>query len=143
MTETTPVADAISDRIRESYARQTLMQTLGIRIDAIRDGMVVLSAPIQANALQQHGHGHAGLSFAMGDSAAGYAALTRMPEGAEVMTVEMKINLMRPASGDRLVATGRVIRAGRRLSVVSAEVHAETGGEQKQVALLQGTMIAI
>jgi uncharacterized protein (TIGR00369 family) len=136
-------APEIVDKVRQSFARQSLMQTFGARIDSIGAGRVILSAPIGSNALQQHGHGHAGLTFALGDSAAGYAALSLMPPEAEVMTVEMKINLMSPASGDRLIATGQVIRAGRRLTVVSAEVHAEAGGTLRQVALLQGTMIPI
>ena len=88
------------------------------------------------------GFGHAALAFALGDSAAGYAALTLMPEDAEVLTVEMKINLLAPAEGSRLVATGRVIRPGRRLMVVAAEVWSE-GDRPRQVALLQGTMIPV
>ena len=93
--------------------------------------------------LQQHGAAHAGLAFMLGDSAAGYAALTLMPEGVEVMTVEMKINLMAPAVGEALEAVGSVERTGRRLSVVRAEVVAVTGGRRKTVALLQGTMIPV
>jgi uncharacterized protein (TIGR00369 family) len=88
---------------------------------------------------QQHGYGHAGVTFALGDTAAGYAALSVKPEGAEVLTAEMKVNLVAPAKGDRLVAEGRVVRPGRRLVVVSAEVRA---GETL-VALLQGTMIPV
>ena len=84
-----------------------------------------------------------GLAFMLGDSAAGYAALSLMPEGREVMTVEMKINLLAPAIGDTLEAIGEVVRAGRRLTVVRAEVFALTGDTRKSVALLQGTMIPV
>lgn len=131
--------------IRGSFAAQGLMRSLGAELVALAPGRVSVAAPIRPESGQQHGFAHAGLSFALGDSAAGYAALSLMPEGAEVLTVEMKINLLAPASGARLVATGSVIRAGRRLVVVSAEVRAEagedTGDRARLVALLQGTMI--
>ncbi|MCQ0970552.1 PaaI family thioesterase [Paracoccus sp. TK19116] len=130
-------------RIRASFARQSMMQTLGAELGEVGEGRVTITAPILPGALQQHGAGHAGLTFSIGDSAAGYAALTTLPQSAEVMTVEMKINLMSPATGDRLVAEGRVIRAGRRITVVAADVWAETDGTRKHIAMLQGTMIAV
>lgn len=133
----------MEDRIRASFGRQTMMQTLGAELDSVAEGRVVITAPVLPTSLQQQGAGHAGLTFSIGDSAAGYAALTVMLEGAEVMTVEMKINLMAPAMGDRLVAEGRVIRAGRRIVVVAADVWAEAGGARRHVAMLQGTMIPV
>lgn len=141
----TQTIDAETDRrIRASFARQTLMQTFGARLTALGPGRCEIAAPILPLALQQHGAGHAGLTFALGDSAAGYAALTLMPPEGEVMTVEMKINLMAPALGEELVATGRVLRAGKRLTVVTAEVEArDAGGRRRTVAVLQGTMIPV
>ncbi|AUM75402.1 PaaI family thioesterase [Paracoccus jeotgali] len=133
----------IDSRIRDSFGRQTMMQTLGATLDSVESGRVVIVAPILPTVLQQQGAGHAGLAFSIGDSAAGYAALTVMEEGVEVMTVEMKINLMAPALGERLRAEGRVIRAGRRIVVVAADVWAETGETRKHVAMLQGTMIPV
>ena len=141
MTETIdPVREA---KVRESFAAQSLMTTFGAEMVTLAPGHCVIAAPIRENARQQHGAGHAGLTFAPGDSAAGYAALTMMADGSEVMTAEMKINLMAPAVGDRLIATGRVVRAGRRLTVVTAEVEAETAGKRKLIALLQGTMVPV
>lgn len=130
-------------RIRDSFDKQTMMQTLGAALDSVTEGRVVITAPILPTSLQQQGAGHAGLAFSIGDSAAGYSALTMMPDGAEVMTVEMKINLMAPAIGDRLVAEGRVVRAGRRIVVVAADVFAEVNGARKHVAMMQGTMIPV
>lgn len=130
-------------RIRASFDRQTMMQTLGAQLIAVAPGRCTLRAAIGGHVLQQHGAAHAALAFALGDSAAGYAALGLMPDGAEVMTVEMKINLMAPAVGEALEAVGTVVRAGRRLSVVTAEVFALTGTTRKSVALLQGTMIPV
>ena len=129
-------------KVRESFAQQSLMSGFDARLDAIAPGKCSISAPIGPGVLQQRGFAHAGLTFALGDSAAGYAALSLMPEEAEVLTVEMKINLLAPAAGARLLAHGTVVKSGRRLSVVRAEVLALSGEEERVVALLQGTMIA-
>ncbi|MEI2807720.1 PaaI family thioesterase [Albidovulum sp.] len=142
MTDATLDA-AIAARVRDSFARQSLMATFGATLGPVAPGHVVIEAPILDLSRQQHGFGHAGLTFALGDTAAGYAALTLMPPGAEVLTVEMKINLLAPAAGERLIATGRVVKAGRRLTVVTAEVEAEAGGTRRTIALLQGTMLPV
>jgi uncharacterized protein (TIGR00369 family) len=134
----TPDIDA---KVRASFALQGMMMTFGAQLIEVSAGLVRISAPISGAVSQQQGFGHAALTFAIGDSAAGYAALTLMPPEAEVLTVEMKINLLAPAQGDRLIATGRVLRPGRRLCVVGAVVWAETGTDRRQIALLQGTMI--
>ena len=130
-------------RVRDSFARQSMMETLGARIVSVAPGRCEVAAPILPGACQQHGVGHAALTFALGDTAAGYAALTMLPPGCEVMTAEIKINLLAPAAGDRLIARGEAVKTGRRLSVVRAEVFAETGGTEKLIALLQGTMIPV
>ena len=133
----------MSQRIRDSFARQTLMQTLGARLADLGPGQATIEAPILPGSRQQHGYGHAGLTFALGDSAAGYAALTLMGDEDEVLTAEMKINLLRPAAGDLLIARGRVVKSGRRLAVVSATVFARTGDSEVEIALLQGTMLPV
>ena len=133
----------IETRIKNSFARQGLMATLGASVTSVAPGMVELSAPIQPSTSQQHGAGHAGLTFALADSAAGYAALTMMEQDREVMTVEAKINLMAPALGDRLIARGKVVRAGRRLTIVQTEVFAIKGEVETCIAILQGTMIPV
>ncbi|GGE33927.1 thioesterase [Primorskyibacter flagellatus] len=135
--------DGIEARIRESFAKQTMMATFGAEVVSVAPGEVVLRAPIMDLAKQQMGFAHAALSFALGDTAAGYAALTTLPEGQEVVTAEIKINLLSPATGDWLVATGRVVKPGKRLAVVSAVVEAVTGDSRKDVALLQGSMMPI
>ncbi len=130
-------------KLRASFARQGLMTTFGAEMGALAPGRCEITAPILDLARQQHDFGHAGLTFALGDSAAGYAALSLMPEDAEVLTAEMKINLVAPASGERLIATGRVVKAGRRLTVVTAEVEAEVDGRRKLIAVLQGSMVPV
>ena len=130
--------------IEANFYRQGMMRTLGARIETLEDGRVTLSAPITPEVGQQAGYAHAGLAFTLGDSASGYAALTRMPEGADVLTVEMKINLIAPAQGVRLWAHGEVLKSGRTLSVTRARIEAEAeDGSRRDVALLQGTMIAV
>ena len=134
---------AIDAKVRASFAAQSMMTTLGAELLELGPGTARISAPILKGSRQQHDAGHAGLTFAIGDSAAGYAALTLFGEADEVMTVEMNINLLRPAIGDRLIAEGRVLKPGRRVSVVQADVFAETDGKLKQIAVLLGTMIPV
>jgi len=135
------LSSEIEAKVRASFARQGLMTTYEAEILSVQEGEVCLAAPITEAVSQQHGAAHAGLAFALGDSAAGYAALTLIGGDADVMTAEMKINLLRPALGDRMIAEGHVVKAGRRLIVVQAEVFVETEETRTLVAVLQGTMV--
>jgi|TARA_B110000459_G_scaffold138486_1_gene151091 uncharacterized protein (TIGR00369 family) len=126
-------------RIYQSFERQTMMQTLGAQLGEVRAGYVEIIAPILPGSLQQHGYAHAALIFAIGDSAAGYAALSVMGEEFEVLTAEMKINLLAPGRDGPLRAVGNVEKSGRRLIIVRADVF---DGEVK-VALMQGTMVPV
>ncbi len=130
-------------RIQTSFAAQSMMKTLGAELIEIEAGLVRIACPILPGTRQQQGFGHAGLTFSIGDSAAGYAALTMLPLDMEVVTAEIKINLIAPARGTRLIATGKVIKPGKRLCVVTAEVHAETEGGTALIAILQGTMVPV
>ncbi|OWJ75577.1 PaaI family thioesterase [Haematobacter genomosp. 1] len=135
--------EPLESRIRASFARQSMLATLKATLDEVAEGRCVISAPLLPETRQQHGAGHAGATFTLVDTAAGYAALTLIPPGTEVMTAEMKINLLSPAIGDRLIATGEVVRAGRRLIVVRGEVVAEEAGRTRTIAIVQGTMIPV
>lgn len=130
-------------RIQASFARQSMMATLGAHLHSVAPGAVEIRAPILPGSLQQQGFGHAALTFAIGDSAAGYAALSLLSPEHEVVTSEIKINLLAPAQGDLLIARGRVVKPGRRLIVVMSEVYAVTNGAERQVALLTGTMVPV
>jgi len=130
-------------RIRSSFARQGLMATLGATLGTIEPGGVEISLRPDAAISQQHGFVHAGAVSAIADSAAGYAALTLMPDGRGVLSTEYKINLLAPARGDRIVARGRVVKAGRTLTLAQTEVYAESGGEEKLIALLTATMMTV
>ncbi|MGB7244862.1 MAG: PaaI family thioesterase [Sulfitobacter sp.] len=135
--------DDIFARVRDSFSAQSLMTTLGATIEHVEKGQVQITAPILPGSRQQQGFGHAGLTFAIGDSAAGYSALSLLPPDQEVMTAEIKINLLAPARGDLLRATGRVIKPGRRLIVVGADIHAIDNGQSTMIAVMQGTMIPV
>ncbi|MBM2577735.1 PaaI family thioesterase [Jannaschia sp. Os4] len=128
--------------IRASFARQAMMTTLGAAMETVASGEVALSAPVAGHVTQQHGVAHAGLTFALADSAAGYAALTTMPEGSEVVTSEFRISLLAPGAGPVLRATGRVVRPGRRLVAVAADVWGGADGTV-HVATALGTMVPV
>lgn len=130
-------------RIQQSFAKQGLMTTLGARLEKVEPGFVEIALVPSPAVSQQHGFVHAGAVSAIADSAAGYAALSVMPEGTGVLTAEFKINLLAPAAGDRIVARGRVVKAGRTLTLSQADVFAVKGGEDKLVAHLTATLMAI
>ncbi len=129
------------ERVTNSFESQSMMKTLGARIHKVEKGKVIIQAPILPSSLQQQGYGHAGLTFSIGDSAAGYSALTLLPEDHEVMTAEIKINLLAPADGEMLRAEGCVVKSGKRLVVVTSEIYALKDGQTKLIAIMQGTMI--
>jgi uncharacterized protein (TIGR00369 family) len=143
VTLPTPKDPAFRARIQASFDKQGLMRTLGASILHIEPGTVEIVLPARPAVSQQHGFVHAGAVSAIADTAAGYAALTLMPPGAGVLTTEFKINLVAPAAGERLLARGRVIKAGRTLTLAQAEVFAETAGQEKLVAFLTATLMAI
>ena len=133
----------LTERVTRSFESQSMMKTLGARIHKVKKGKVSIEAPLLPSTLQQQGYVHAGLTFSIGDSAAGYSVLTLLPEDQEVMTAEIKINLLAPACGKLLRAEGRVVKHGRRLIVVTSEIHALKDGKQKMIAIMQGTMIPV
>ena len=133
----------IEARVRDSFARQTIMTTIGAEVSAVRAGEVEIVLPFSDRVLQQHGFIHAGAVATIADTACGYAALTMMPREAAVLTTEFKINLLSPAKGERLRAVGRVVRNGRKLVIALGEVFAEQWSESKQVALITATMMVV
>jgi uncharacterized protein (TIGR00369 family) len=130
-------------RVRTSFARQAFMATLGAELTAVGPGQVAIELPFRGDLTQQHGFLHAGVLASLADSACGYAALTMMPAGVAVLSVEFKLNLMKPAAGPRFQALGRVVRAGKTLTVCTAEVQALADGGAVTVAIMQGTMMAV
>jgi uncharacterized protein (TIGR00369 family) len=138
------VQDADCDeRVRSSFAKQGLMSTLGATLGPVAPGSVEIMLRPAVAISQQHGFVHGGAVSAIADSAAGYAALSVMPSDAGVLTTEFKINLLGPATGDRIIARGRVVKAGRTLVLAQTDVFAESGGKEKLIALLTATLMVI
>jgi uncharacterized protein (TIGR00369 family) len=133
-------------RVRSSFARQAALQTLGATVERVAPGEVELTLPFRSDLTQQHGFLHAGVVTAVIDSACGYAALTLMEPGTAVLSVEFKVQLMAPARGARFRALGRVVRAGRTLTVVMGELRAiedKAAADGEVVALMTGTMMTM
>jgi uncharacterized protein (TIGR00369 family) len=123
--------DEQQKRVRASFAKQGLMTTLGATLDSVSPGVVEIIVSPHPAILQQHGFVHGGVVSAIADSAAGYAALSLMPVDTGVLTTEFKINFLAPAAGEHILARGRVVKAGRTLTLAQAEVLAKTGGQEK------------
>lgn len=131
-------------RVRESFALQKVMATLGVEISRIAPGEIELAMPYSAGLTQQHGFIHAGIVATALDSACGYAAFSLMPANAGVLTVEFKINLMAPAKGRRFTFHARVVKPGKTLTFCEGTAHAEDdNGETRAVATMTGTLMAI
>ncbi|CAH1673647.1 Phenylacetic acid degradation protein PaaD, thioesterase [Hyphomicrobiales bacterium] len=133
----------IDRRIRTSFEKQGLMHTLGATLGQVTPGQVEIMLVPRPEISQQHGFVHAGAVSSIADSAAGYAALSIMPADRGVLTAEFKINLLAPATGQRLIARGKVVKGGRTLVLAQAEVFAENDGKERLVALLMATLMAI
>lgn len=131
-------------RVRDSFARQAVMTTLGVALDTVSPGHVVLSMPFRADLTQQHGFLHAGIVTTVLDSACGYAAFSLMAEDAEVLTVEFKSNFLRPAAGDHFRFDGQVLKSGRSLIVAEGRAYAlREAGEETLISSMSATLMAI
>ncbi len=138
-----PADPAYAARVSASFARQSMMRILGASLERVVPGEVDIHLPFRADLTQQHGFLHAGVTTSIADSACGYAALSLMPPGAAVLTVEFKVNLLAPAAGQTFVARGRVLKAGRTLTTCSGDVFAVDGGEEKHVLAMLGTIMTV
>jgi uncharacterized protein (TIGR00369 family) len=130
-------------RVRASFAKQQLMTTIGATLERVEPGRVDIRMPFRDDLTQQHGFLHAGAIATIADSACGYAALSLMPSQADVLSIEFKVNMLSPATGDAIVARGEVIRAGRSIMVCRADVYSITASQEKLVAAMQGTMMVV
>ena len=133
-----------ADRVRASFARQRMMQTLGVEITRLAPGEIELAMPYEAAFTQQHGFIHAGIMATVLDSACGYAAFSLMPADAAVLTVEFKTNLLAPAKGERFLFREHVVKPGRTLTVCDGQAFAlENLADERLVATMNGTLMAL
>ena len=143
----TPLNPHYAERVRHSFARQAAMRLVGATLTEVGPGTVSIELPVREDLTQQHKYVHGGIVGMIADSAGGYAAFTLMPADASVLTVEYKINMLAPATGERLVAVGTVLKPGRTLSIVRADVFGESRGQgpdgRRLVATMQQTLMVM
>jgi uncharacterized protein (TIGR00369 family) len=136
-----PADEAYRNRVREDFARQRFMQWIGAVLERVEPGVVIIGLPFREELTQQDGYLHAGVITTIADSACGYAAYSLMPPGANVLSVEFKVNLLRPAQGESFLAEATVLKAGATLTVTRCDVYARQGQQSRLVASMQATMI--
>jgi uncharacterized protein (TIGR00369 family) len=131
-------------RVRSSFSRQQLMSLLGASLERVELGAVDISLPFRSDLTQQHGYLHAAITTAIADSACGYSALTLTPATTEVLTIEFKMNLLRPAVGTHFVAEGRILKRGKTIIVTQANVFAASDKTvRKLIAAMTGTIMCM
>lgn len=128
-------------RVRDSFSRQAFMGLIGAAVDEVAPGRVTVSVASRPDLCQQHGYIHAGVVTTIADNAAGYAALSLFDAGSSVLTTELKISLLAPARGERLIARAEVIKPGKTLTACRADVFAVENGEETLVAALLLSMM--
>lgn len=131
------------ERVRDSFARQVFMRTIGAELTAVEYGSVEIEMPFDRRLTQQHGFLHAGAISAALDSACGYAAYSVMPEDAAVLTIEFKINLLSPGQGSRFVFRGEVTKPGSTIIVADGRAYAISDGPARLIASMTGTMMVV
>ena len=129
--------------VRGSFARQSVMSLIGAEMGALSPGHCEIRLPFRADLTQQNGFFHAGITSTIVDSAGGYAGLTLMPKGSDVLTVEFKLNLLAPADGEYLVAEGQVLKPGKNLVIARGEVYAIKNGKATHCATMQQTLMTM
>ena len=133
--------DDLYKRIEASFARQGLMKTLNASLDKVEDGLVQISSKFTNSLSQQHNFFHAGVVTSIADSACGYAALTLATLDKEVLTVEFKVNFLKPANSTRIIAIGKVIQSGKTLTICEGNVYDDAG--QKLIARMTATIMTV
>ena len=138
-----PLAGNYAERVRASFGKQGAMRYIGAELTEVRPGYCAIVLPVKPELTQQHGYVHAGMVSTIVDAAGGYAGFSLFPERAAVLTVEFKINLLAPATGERLIAEGFVVKPGRKLAITRGEVHAEAHGRRTLIAIMQQTLMVM
>jgi len=143
MTAFKPRNPNFAARVRDSFGRQPMMAHIGAELVTIEPGYCEIHLPYRRELTQQHGYIHGGVLATIIDSAAGYAAFSLMPAESSILTVEYKLNILRPGEGERMIARGRVLKSGRSLSVVNADAYAVKGGVETLCVTSIHTLMAL
>ena len=134
---------SFANEIEQSFEKQTIMGLIGAQLARVEPGLVEITLPYRADLAQQHGYLHAGIVTTIADSACGYAAYSLMPPDSEVLSVEFKVNMLRPAKGKTFSAVAEVVKSGKTLTVVRADVFGVNEDRRELVATMLGTMISL
>jgi len=143
MTVFNPRNPDYENAVQTSFSKQGVMDHIGAKLVKVEPGFCEIEMPYAEHLCQQHGFIHAGIVSTVADSAGGYAGFSLMPEGDGVLTIEFKVNLMAPAAGEKLIARGQVIRAGKTITVAQSDAYMVQGGKEKHVATLQLTLMCV
>lgn len=143
MSQLTATDSGYAERVQASFDRQKAMAFLGARVARLAPGECDIELPFRPELTQQHGYFHGGIIGTISDSAGGYAAYTLMPEDSSVLTVEYKMNLLAPGDGQKLVARGRVLKAGRSLVVTRVDAVVVKEGRETLCATLLQTLMTM
>lgn len=138
-----PRNPAFAEEIKQSFAKQTVMGLIGAELRRVEPGLVEITLPYRPDLAQQNGFLHAGIVTTIADSACGYAAYSLMPPNSSVLSVEFKVNLLRPAKGTSFLASAEVVKSGKTLTVVRADVFSTEGERRDLIATMLGTMICL
>ena len=139
-----PLNPSFVDEIQQSFGRQSVMKLIGAELGKIEPGIVEIRLPFRGDLVQHNGYLHAGIVTTIADSACGYAAFSLMAEGSQVLSVEFKVNLLRPARGSHFLARGEVVKSGRTLTVARADVFAFSDDQDSQhIAMMQATIMCL
>ena len=139
-----PRNPSFAEEIKQSFAKQTIMSLIGAELSRVEPGVIEITLPYRADLAQHHGFLHAGVVTTIADSACGYAAYSLMPPKSEVLSVEFKVNLLRPAKGEVFLAAAEVIKSGKTLTVARADVFGlDQSGRRELIATMLGTMMCL
>ena len=139
-----PRNPSFAEEIKQSFAKQTIMRLIGAELTRVEPGVVEITITYRPDLTQQHGYMHAGIVTTIADTACGYAAYSLMPPQSEVLSVEFKVNLLRPAKGEKFLAVAEVVKAGKTLTVARADVFSlDQDGQREVIATMLATMICL
>ncbi len=131
------------EKVRDSFVRQGAMALLGATIADVWPGGCAIHLPYRPDLSQQHGFFHAGITSTVVDSAAGYAGFSLMAPHTSVLSVEFKINLLAPADGELMIATGEVVKPGKTLMITRGDAWVVKHGKVTHCAMMQQTLMTM
>lgn len=129
--------------VAEKVKRQELMKRLDISLSKVDPGLVEIDIPFQKMYEQQDGYLHGGLTGALADITSGFAAYTLVAEGERVVTADIRTSYFRPGLGERIFASGKVVKPGKNFHFCESEVYMIREGKKVLIAKSSSTMAIV